>query len=251
MAVPMGGTIAAALLPALEALGGVRVPLLAGAGAVGVAGGAFAIVSGAEGRPAVRPLRPFRTIWRAPGMQRLLLAACFYILVLQALLTYAVPSVRAAGLSAFTASAAYFAINVTAMVARVAWGKLADRGGGGRRIRTLVEVGAVAAGGAIVFTLALHAGSVVVVLAALLFGFGALGWNAIVYVIAGERAAPELAGRSFALAATVVFLVSALGTPPLGALADRAGWDAFWITTGVLAAVGALIASGVPRLRPD
>ncbi len=184
-------------------------------------------------------------------MQRLLLAACFYILVLQALLTYTVPSVRGAGLSAFTASAAFFAVNVTAMIARVAWGKLADRGGGSRRIRTLVEVGAVASVGAVVFTLALHAGAVVVVLAAFVFGFGALGWNAIVYVIAGERAAPELAGRSFALAATVVFLVSALCTPLLGALADRAGWDAFWLTTAALAAIGAVIAAGVPRLVPD
>jgi MFS family permease len=184
-------------------------------------------------------------------MQRLLLVACFYILVLQALLSYAVSSVRAAGLSAFTASAAYFAINVTAMAARIAWGKLADRGGGARRVRTLVEVGAFASGGAVLFALALHAGPVAVVLSALVFGFGALGWNAIVYVSAGERAAPELAGRSFALAATVVFLVSALCTPPLGALADRAGWDAFWLTTAGLAGIGALIAAGVPRTLPD
>jgi MFS family permease len=251
MAVPLGGTIAAGLLPALEKLGGVRVPLLVGAGAVGTAGTAFALLSGAEGRPRARAERAFRSILRAPGMQRLLLVACFYIVVLQALLSYAVPAVRAAGLSAFAASAAYFAVNITAMVARVAWGRLADREGGGRRVRTLVEVGAVAAAGALLFTLALHAGAVAVVLAALVFGFGALGWNAIVYVSAGERVAPELAGRSFSLAATVVFLVSALCTPPLGALADRAGWDAFWLTTAGLAATGALIAKGLSQVLSD
>jgi MFS family permease len=251
MAVPMGGTIAAAVLPALETHGDVRLPLLVGAGAVGATGAAFAVVSGAEGRPAVRPKGAFRSILRAPGIQRLLLVACFYIVVLQALLCYAVPAVRAAGLSTFAASAAYFAVNVAAMVARVAWGRLADSGGGGRRVRTLVDVGAVAAGGALLFALALHAGPAAVVLAALVFGFGALGWNAIVYVSASERAAPELAGRSFALAATVVFLLSALCTPLLGALADYAGWDSFWVTTAVLAAIGALVAATLPQRLPD
>jgi len=94
----------------------------------------------------------------------------------------------------------------------------------------------------------LHVGAALVVPAAVLFGFGALGWNALVYVSAGERTAPELAGRSVATAATVVFLISALCTPPLGALADHAGWDVFWVVTAVLAALGALAAS---RLRPE
>ena len=61
---------------------------------------------------------------------------------------------------------------------------------------------------------------------------------------AGERAPLELAGRSFAVAATVVFVVSGICTPPLGALAAHAGWDAFWVLTAVLAAAGALVARG-------
>jgi hypothetical protein len=101
--------------------------------------------------------------------------------------------------------------------------------------------------GALLFASALHAGAAVVVPAAILFGFGALGWNALVYVSAGERAAPELAAPSVAVAATVVFLLSAIATPPLGALAAHAGWDAFWATTAVLAALGALVATRLPR----
>ena len=57
------------------------------------------------------------------------------------------------------------------------------------------------------------------VAAAVLFGFGALGWNALVYVSAGERAPPELAARSVAVAATVVFLIS--GRRHAGARRDR------------------------------
>ena len=64
--------------------------------------------------------------------------------------------------------------------------------------------GSVAAVGALLFTLALHAGAAVVIPAAVLFGFGALGWNALVYVSAASAPAPELAARSVAVAATVV-----------------------------------------------
>jgi MFS family permease len=250
MAVPLGGTLAAILLPLLEAAGGVRLALLFGAGILSVTGLAFALVAGADAQPRAPSPRAFRTILGTPGMRRLLLVACFYIVVLQALLTYAVPAARAAGLSAFAASAAYFAVNLTAIVARVIWGGAADRGGGTRRVRTLVETGAVAAVGALLFALALHAGAVAVVAAAVVFGFGALGWNAIVYVTAGERAPPGLAGRSFALAATVVFVLASLCTPVLGAVAARAGWDTFWAATAVLAAIGAAIAARLPRTLP-
>jgi hypothetical protein len=90
-------------------------------------------------------------------------------------------------------------------------------------------------------------GAVVAVGAAILFGFGAFGWNAIVYVSAGERTSPELAARSVALAATVVFLVSAVSTPPLGALAQHAGWDAFWLTCAGVALAGAGVSATLGR----
>jgi MFS family permease len=180
-------------------------------------------------------------------MGRLLLVASLYIVVLQGVLVYSVPAVRAAGFSSFSASATFFAINVTAMAARLVWGRLADRSAGTRRSRTLVQIGLVASVGGVLFTLALHAGAVAVVAAAILFGFGALGWNAVVYVSAGERASPELAGRSVALAATVVFLLSAAATPPLGALAEHAGWDAFWLTCAALALAGAAVAASLAK----
>jgi len=242
-AVPLGGTVSAAALPALEALGGVRLALLVAAGLAGLTGAALAVVLGPERRPAVRGERALRSILRAEGMQRLLVVAFCYVLVLQALVSFSVPAVRAAGFSSFWASATYVAVNVAAMVSRIVWGRVADRASGSRRVRTLAETGAVAAIGALLFTVALHAGAEAVLAAAFAFGFGALGWNAILYVSAGERAPAELAGRSFAVAATVVFVVSGLCTPPLGALAAYAGWNAFWVATAALAGAGALVAA--------
>jgi MFS family permease len=250
MAVPLGGTVSAVALPALEAGGGVRLALLVGAALVCATGLAFALVLGSEARPARRAPRAFRSILRADGMRRLLVVGCLYVVVLQALISYLVPAVRAAGFSSFVASAAFLAVNVAAMVSRIVWGHIADRASGSRRVRTLVETGAVAAAGALLFAVALHLGVAAVLAAALAFGFGALGWNAVLYVMAGERAPVELAGRSFAVAATVVFVVSGLCTPPLGALADHAGWNVFWVVTAVLAGAGALVAARLPRGLP-
>lgn len=248
MAVPLGGTVAAFAMPLLEGAGGVKLALAVGAGLVAATGVAFAALPEERGRrQRRRARRAFRSIWQAPGMQRLLVVAGFYIVVLQAVLSYTVPAVRAAGLSSLLASATYLAVNVTAMAARIVWGKVADREQGSRRVRTLVEVGLVAAAGALLFTVARHAGGAAVVVAAVVFGFGALGWNALVYVSAGERADPELAGSSVAVAATVVFLVSAASTPLLGALAAHVGWDVFWVSTAALALVGALVAASLPR----
>jgi MFS family permease len=249
MAVPLGGTAAAVALPLLDAVGGVRLPLLVAAAAVAGSGIAFAMVSNSEATPRRPSARAFRTILAAPGMRRLLAVASLYILVLQALLTFAVPSIRAAGFSRLSASIAFVAINLTAMGARLVWGRIADRSDGTRRSRTLAEIGLVAAGGGIAFAVSLHVAAPVVAVAAVLFAFGAMGWNAIVYVSAGERTTPELANRSVALALTVVFLVSAVSTPLLGVLADRAGWSAFWLVTAGLALGGASIAGSLADTR--
>jgi len=247
MAVPLGGTIAAVAMPLLARAGGVELALAIGAAGVATTGLVFALLPEEDrrGTPA-RTERAFRSILQAPGMQRLLVTAALYIVVLQAVLSYTVPAVRAAGFSALVAAVSYFAVNVTAMAARIVWGKVADRQDGTRRVRTLVEVGLVAVLGALLFTFALHAGPVAVVCSAIVCGFGALGWNALVYVSAGERAQPELAARSVAVAATVVFLLSSLSTPLLGVVAEEAGWDAFWVSAAGLAALGALVAARLP-----
>lgn len=248
MAVPLGGTIAALAMPGLERIGGVQLALAFAAGLVVATGVAFALVPEGSRTDTVRVRQPFRSIWRAPGIQRLLVVAAFYIVVLQAVLAYTVSSVRDAGFTASVAAITYFTVNVTAMTSRIVWGRIADRENGARRTRTLVETGIVAAAGALLFAFALHEGTVTVVVAAVVFGFGALGWNALVYVSAGERAAPELAARSVAITATWIFLLSAVCTPALGALAAHAGWDVFWMTTALLAAIGALVAATLPRI---
>ena len=135
MAVPLGGVIGAVLLPVLDAVGGARLAIGACAVPVAIAGILFATVAGGVPAAHERPPMGLRRIWSAPGFQRLLVVAAFYIVVLQALLSFTVPAARDAGLSTFAAGAAFFVLNVTAGVARIVWGRLADRDGGTRRVR--------------------------------------------------------------------------------------------------------------------
>jgi MFS family permease len=143
----------------------------------------------------------------------------------------------------------FFAVNAAAAVARVVWGRIADGNGQSRRERTLVVIGWTSAAGAVLFALALHGATSWVILSGALFSFGALGWNAVIYASAAEQGAREVAGQSLAIAAALVAMLAAVATPPLGALAEFAGWDAFWLITAALAATGASIAARSPRLH--
>jgi MFS family permease len=248
MAVPLGGTLAALLLPGLVAVGGIRLALVGSAVLIAVAGVVFAGVAEVDGGRGERAPFALPRLWRTAGMQRLLLVAALYIVVLQAVVAYTVPAARAAGFSPLVAGAAFVLVNVAAGVARVLWGRRADGGGGRRRVRALVEAGGIATVGAVAFGFALHAGTAVLLATSAFLAFGALGWNALVYVTAGERVPLELAGQSVALAATVVFVVAALCTPLLGALAEHAGWNVFWLTAAGLAATGAALAATLPAV---
>jgi MFS family permease len=250
MGVPLGGVTAALILPPLAHAGDARLALLFAAAALATFGTAFAVsgdrahgAAGARLRPAVG------RILRLPGMGRLLVVAAFYIVVLQSALAYVVPAARDAGLSAFAAGATFFVLQVTAGAARIAWGRIADAGGGARRMRSLAETGGLAALGALAFALALHGGAAAVIPATILFSFGALGWNALVYVSAGERAPLELAAQAVSVAATLIFVLSAFSTPAMGVLAEQVGWNAFWAVCAALSVCGAAVAASLRGQR--
>jgi hypothetical protein len=247
MAVPLGGLVAAATVPGLDALGGPSLVLVIGAVAIALAGAAFSAVSDEVRTQQDSSVRIVRGIWHGPGLARLLVVIIAYVFLLQAVLVYTVPAMRDAGFSKLEAGIAYLAINVAAIVSRVAWGRVADREGGTRRKRTLVELGAMGSAGALAFGLALHGGVVFAVAAITGFAFAAFGWNAVVYTLAGEWTKPEFAGRAFAVAATVVFVGSAGVSTLVGALAESAGWDALWAIACAVGLTGAAAAHSLPE----
>ena len=248
MGVPLAGIVGAFLMPALEAAGGVGLALLVCAAAAAAFGLLFYFYGAelAEGGDRPEPVRAgIARVLRSDGMARLLVVAVFYIVVLQAALSYLVPSVRDAGLSAFWSSAAFFAMQVGAAASRVIWGRLADRDGGRRRTRTLAEAGWAAAAGAALLASLLYAGTAALLVAVVAFALGAMGWNALVYVTAGERGPSGLTAQSVAVAATVVFTTSAVSSPVMGAIAAAIGWLGFWSLCAGIAVLGALVARGL------
>jgi MFS family permease len=243
LGVPLGGTIGAAVLPALAALGGVRLAM-AGAGVAAAATAlAFAVVS--DGRPAV-----FRTgagqsvmgVLRIPGFKPLLAVGLLYVLALGAILAHYVGALRDAGLSHAEAAAGFAALNITAALSRIVWGRVADGGGGTRRARTLTEIGILTVGATCVMPFVLAA----VPTAALAFGvvvaFGAFGMNGVLYLLAGELAGPSRAGRAVGVASTVVFGMGSLAAPIAGFAIERTGYNAVWVMSAVVAAAGAVTA---------
>ena len=251
MAVPLGGTTAAIALPAMESAVDVHAVLYLTAAAIGITGLVFSFVANAGDAPGSR--RVGFAIWRILKVRRmwvLFAIAAAYIVPLQGSLSYIVPATRDSGISAFAASAAFVVLNAAAAVCRIVWGRVADGRGGRRRTRTMVEIGLLTAGASIGLLFALHAGSLWAIAPAVaVFGFGAFGWNHLVYVSAGEAVPPELAGQAVAVAATVVFALAGALTPVVGVLAAAHGWDPVLILFCGLALAGALVAARLPEQR--
>jgi MFS family permease len=242
LGVPLGGTLGAAILPALAAVGGVRLAM-AGAGVAAAATAlAFAVVS--DDRPASvsRAGQSVAAVLRIPGFKPLLAVGLLYVLALGAILAHYVGALRDAGLSHAEAAAGFAALNVTAAVSRIVWGRVADGGGGTRRARTLTEIGILTVAATCVMPLMLA----VVPTAALGFGvvvaFGAFGMNGVLYLLAGELAGSSRAGRAVGVASTVVFGMGSLAAPIAGFAIERTGYDAVWVMSAVVAAAGAVTA---------
>jgi MFS family permease len=243
LGVPLGGTVGAAVLPALAAVGGVRLAM-AGAGLAAAATAlAFAAVS--DGRPAAIGISAGQSVagvLRIPGFKPLLAVGLLYVLALGAILAHYVGALRAAGLSHTEAAAGFTALNITAALSRIVWGRVADAGGGTRRARTLRDVGILTVAATTLMPLALAAAAPVALVAGVVVAFGAFGMNGVLYLLAGELAGPSRAGRAVGVASTVVFGMGALAAPIAGFAIERTGYDAVWVLSAVVAAAGSLTA---------
>jgi MFS family permease len=254
MSVALGGLLAAALLPLAVHLGGVRLALLLSGVLTAVTAVVFALDT--PRGPLVPPdaarrvVAPFAVL-REPGMGMLLIVAVCYIIALDAVLTFAVPALRDGGASRGEGSVLFAFVSISAMVARIAWGRLADAGGGRRRVATLRDVGALACATAVLTWVVWPEGTAVRIIALVLLSFGALGFNGVLYLIAGEIAGAARAGQAVAIMSTALFGGGALGAVPLGALADAAGYRSLWLAAAVASGLGVLATLSLEHRRPS
>jgi MFS family permease len=251
MSISLGGLLAAVLLPGLSYLGGIRLAFTICGILTAISAVAFGLAS-ARGlaHGAARP--PFEpvAVLRIPGMPRLMLVGMLLITTLTTVLTFGVTALVDDGASRVAGAALVAVISLAAVTARLFWGRLADGAGGTRRRRTLCEVAVVACAGALLYWAATRVGPGLELPVMAFFAFGALGFNGVFYVIAGELAGPGRAGQAVGLGSTVLFGGSALAAVPLGALADVAGYQALWPVAAACAALGLLVARGLPDGAP-
>ncbi len=252
MSIAAGGLVASFTLPGLAALNGIGFALLCCGILTAVTSVLFALAS------AGGPLHDAEVghinvgaVLHAPGMLRLLTIGFLLVSALTAILTFIVPAARASGFSTAAAASLFTVVSLSAMAARIVFGRLADRHGGRERRTTLRNIALLASLGGAVFWFASGRGLVVQLIAIAFFSFGALGFNGVLYTIAGELVGPERSGQAVGLAATVLFGGGAIGAIVLGFLADALGYRALWPTASLLALCGAILAVGLPRPAPQ
>jgi MFS family permease len=253
MSVSAGGLVAAALLPGLAAIGGVRLALITS----GVLAAVFALLFGLASPPGA--LHPHARGWsidligllRTPGIPRVVVISAVHVTALAAALNFSVPALVDDGASTVVGAALFAVISGSAIVARLAWGRIADLGGGTRRRATLRDVGMVTLVGALLYWAADAAGPAAQLPAMAVFAFGAMGANGLLYLIAGELTGPVRAGQAVGLVSTILFGWAAVMSPVLGALADAAGFGVLWPACAGIACVSIALTLGLPAVtRP-
>jgi predicted MFS family arabinose efflux permease len=243
MSVALGGLLAALLLPLAVHLGGVRLALGLSGALTAVTAVVFAL--DIQRGPLVAPdaarrvVAPF-AVFREPGMARLLVVAVFYICALDTVLTFSVPALRDGGASRSAGSLLFALVSLSAMAARIGWGRMADAGGGRRRVATLRDVGVLATAAAVLTWAVWPQGTAIRIAALVVLSLGALGFNGVLYLMAGEIAGAARAGQAVALVSTVLFGGGALAAVPLGALADAEGYRSLWLAAAVVSGLGVL-----------
>jgi MFS family permease len=139
-------------------------------------------------------------------------------------------------------------VGLVGVVSRITWGSVSERWlGHGRTLRLLATQSAV---GAILLALAASGriSSWVLIPTALLFGSGAVAWNAVGMLAVMDYSDPELVGRGTGLAMLGFLTGVGLGAPLMGLSVDRLGvYTPGWVVLAVLFSLSAVVAGRIHR----
>jgi MFS family permease len=236
--IPLGGLVAAGLLPWMAHRADWRWSLLLGAGVAVVA--LVPLVLMRTGRVAEENL-PSRSAGAGPGRDRnvglLTLWGCLLVSGQYALLAFlALDLHHGGGFGLATASLFVAVANASGIAGRIAWGALSDRVlSRGRKPLLLVLTAVGLAGALLLLATPRTAPTGVLVGVAAVAGLALIGYQGLWVTMIAEAAGPERVGAAMGFAVTFV-TVSIAASPPLyGLVADATGsYRAIW---AVLAAV--------------
>jgi sugar phosphate permease len=220
-AVPLGGAIAAVILPALAAGPGLRWSFIALAIAswLGAAVGLGLLRDAPPGEleaELARPLRD-RRLWLLCGGSTLYLAGQFAILGFVVLFLH-----QHRGFSNGAAAGVLAAVQVLGGVARIAAGRWSDRVQ--QRIVPLLWIGATLAVALAVSAALVDASTWLLVPALLLAGTLGLSWNGLSYTAAAERAGAARSGAAIGIQQTALALGSIVFPIAFAAVVGATSW---------------------------
>lgn len=245
--VPIGGAVAAAVLPWL-ASGGKPAPafIALGASLVGGAAVAAALVREAPAHegPALtdvgRPIRELRN-WLLAGGSGL------FVIAQIAITTYAVLFLHEhRGLSTHSAALVLAAMNVLGIGARIASGRWSDQVGA--RIGPLRVLGAWITIGTAVVALLVDAPLAALVPALIVAGVLSLSWNGLAFTAAAETAGIARSGAALGFQQTVLGVIVSAGAPAFAALVAATSWRVAFAVAAVCPLAGVLVLLRVPEV---
>ncbi|HET8751396.1 MAG TPA: MFS transporter [Gaiellaceae bacterium] len=245
-AIPIGGALAASLLPFLASTGGTRLAFffLAGACATGAAVAAVFIRTRATEEPELgevsRPLRD-RRMWLLGTGTGLYLTAQIGITGFVVLFLH-----EHRGLSTHAGGALLAAINVLAIAARIGSGRISDRLGS--RLRPLRTIGVALALSTAGIAVAVDAPLGLLVPLFLVAGMLSMAWNGLAYAAAAQMAGAGRTGAALGFQQTLLGVVVA-GAPPLVAVVATHSWRLAFFLAAAGPAVGGLILSRLAEPR--
>ena len=235
MAVPLGGAVAAVVLPALDthiSLRAAFVGLAVGCGVAAVVGGGLL-----RAEVATEDHTDIGTPLRDPRIWRICVASTFYVTTQLALLGFFVLFLHdRRGVSTTVAAVAFAVTQVLGGIARIALGRWSDR----MRARIVplrrVALGLAATVGLVVILLDVSVW--IVVPALVVAGTFALSWNGLSFTATAETAGRARSGAAIGLQQTFLSAGSIVAPIAFGAVVHYLSWRTAFVFAGVSPLIG-------------
>jgi MFS family permease len=249
--IPIGGAIAALLLPFIAAATNWREALVV-AGALAIAGAIVGgLLMGRRDEVARAPSTSVGQSYRGVATRNATyvgIAAIFLTLGQFVLVSYiALYLIEDWHLSVGLGSLFLVAANVGGAAGRMLWGTISDRVFGGARRMPLIVVSLVAAGGFVVLAaLPTTTPALLAVLVVLVLGATVIGWNGVYVTLLSEIAPPEMRGRSVAYGMTLSQVGIFGGPVAFGFLVDvTRSYQLGWIAVAAALVLAAILMAQV------
>jgi MFS family permease len=238
--IPIGGLVAAAILPWVAHRSSWRWSLVVASGIAAVAVVPLMRLRGDRTAPEARTGADAGTVFHDRNIRLLTLWGCLLVTGQYAILAFlALDLHQRMGFSLAEGSLFVAVANASGIVGRVAWGAVSDRAVvRGRKPLLLALTAEGIAGALLLFALPRGAPNLAIVAAAIVAGLALIGYQGLWVTMVAEAAGPARVGAATGLAVTFVTAAIALSPPLYGLVADLAGsYRAIWAVLAVILGV--------------